>query len=239
MARNKAFAVMVALILALGAATPGRAQDAKARYASMAPVEQYLMDRNAEIAMARSAAPAAISGDAAVLVLGRGGYETAVKGTNGFVCLVERAWMNDFGAPEFWNAKQRGPECLNPPAARSYLKLAVKKTEMALSGLSKAQMKQGLSAAFDEKKLPPLEPGAMAYMMSRDGYLNDDAGHWRPHLMILVPPTDSTVWGAGVPGSPVMLHQDAAERLTVFFIPVGRWSDGTAAPPMESATAER
>jgi hypothetical protein len=57
----------------------------------MAPLDQYLMvDRDAEIAMARSAAPEAISRDAYVLVLGRHGYETAVKGKNGFVCVVER-----------------------------------------------------------------------------------------------------------------------------------------------------
>src|SRR5271154_6208838 len=79
-----------------------QAQDLKVSYPKMAAIEQYLMaDRNAEIAMARSAAPAAISGDAEVLVLGRHGYETAIKGRNGFVCVVERAWMSPFGSPGF------------------------------------------------------------------------------------------------------------------------------------------
>ena len=74
---------VVVLIMAWQA----QAQDAKVPYPSMAPLDQYLMaDRNAEIAMARSAAPEAISRDADVLVLGRHGYETAVKGKNGFVC---------------------------------------------------------------------------------------------------------------------------------------------------------
>jgi hypothetical protein len=84
-----------ALVLVLGECCQARAQDAKERYPSMAPLEQYLMaDRNAETALARSAAPEAISRDADVLVLGRHGYETAIKGKNGFVCVVERGWMS-------------------------------------------------------------------------------------------------------------------------------------------------
>src|SRR6202162_5233705 len=86
-----------ALVVVLSTAWQAQAQDAKASYPSMAPLDQYLMtDRNAEIAMARSAAPEAISRDADVLVLGRHGYETAVKGKNGFVCVVERGWMGPF-----------------------------------------------------------------------------------------------------------------------------------------------
>ncbi len=54
----------------------------------MAPLDQYLMEQNAEIALARTAAPESISKDAEIMVLGRRGYETAVKGTNGFVCIV-------------------------------------------------------------------------------------------------------------------------------------------------------
>src|SRR5260370_37317352 len=95
-----------ALVVVLSAAWQAQAEDAKASYPSMAPLDQYLMtDRNAEIAMARSAAPEAISRDADVLVLGRHGYETAVKGKNGFVCVGERSWMLPYDDPEFWNPK--------------------------------------------------------------------------------------------------------------------------------------
>src|SRR5229473_3319529 len=100
----------------LSPAWPAQAQDAKAHYPSMAPIDQYLMDRNAEIALARSAAPDSISRDAEVSVLGRRGYETAVKGKNGFVCVVERGWMGPFAgefAVNFWNPKLRGPICFN------------------------------------------------------------------------------------------------------------------------------
>ena len=161
-----------ALILILDVAWRARAQDGQMLYPSMAPVEQYLMtDRNAEIALARSAAPEAISRDATILVLGRDGYETAVEGKNGFVCAVERGWMGPFNgedAANFWNPKLRGPLCFNPPAARSVLPTTYKRTEMILAGKSKAQVIDALKAAYEKKELPPLEPGAMSYMMSKD-----------------------------------------------------------------------
>ena len=84
------------------------------KYPKMAPVDQYLMEKNAEIQLARSAAPHSISGDATTLVLGRQGYEIAVQGKNGFVCMVGRGWMAAFDWPEFWNPKVRAAECLNP-----------------------------------------------------------------------------------------------------------------------------
>src|SRR6202046_538982 len=198
-----------ALVVVLGAVLQAPAQDAKTPYPSMAPLDQYLMDRSAEIAMARSAAPEAISRDADVLVLGRHGYETAVKGKNGFVCAVERGWMGPFDgelAVNFWNPKLRGPLCFNPPAARSILPMTYKRTEMVLAGQSKAQIIDG-TKTFINQKLPPLEPGAMSYMMSKEQYLTDDGQHnWIAHLMIYTPLMDSAVLGAALPPSPVMLN---------------------------------
>jgi len=230
----------LALILILDAAWQARAQDRQMLYPSMAPVEQYLMtDRNAEIALARSAAPEAISRDATILVLGRHGYETAVEGKNGFVCAVERGWMGPFNgedAANFWNPKLRGPLCFNPPGARSVLPLTYKRTEMILSGKSKAQVIDALKAAYEKKELPPLEPGAMSYMMSKDQYLTDAGDHrWMAHLMFYTPLMDGAAWGADLPKSPVVLNpqfRDAPEPIDVFMVPVGRWSDGSAAPVM-------
>jgi hypothetical protein len=215
----------------LSAILPARAQDRTASYRSMAPVEQYLMaDRNAEIALARSAAPPAISRDARVMVLGRHGYTTAVEGKNGFVCIVERGWMSPFDSPEFWNPKMRGPICFNPPAARSILPLTLKRTDLVLAGLTKAQVMDGVKAALKAKQLPSLEPGAMSYMMSKEGCLGDAVGHWLSHLMFYVPLTKAASWGADLPGSPVLLNpqfRGAPEPLTEFMIPVSEWSDGT------------
>jgi hypothetical protein len=199
----------------------------------MAPVEQYMMERDAEIALARSAAPESISRDAEVMVLGRHGYETAVHGKNGFVCMVERSWTAGIDEPEFWNPKLRAAICFNPPAARSYLQYTIKKSEWVLAGQSKAQMFESVKAALDKKELPSMEPGAMCYMMSKQSYLNDRAGHWHPHLMFFVPETKGALWGADLSGSPILVSEVPEDRLTVFLIPVGKWSDGTAAPTDE------
>ena len=220
----------LALVVMLAAAWQAQAQVAKAPYPSMAPVDQYLMERNAEITLARSAAPESISQDAEVMVLGRHGYETVVKGKNGFVCVVQRSWTAGTDDPDFWNPKLRAPICFNPPAVRSYLPQTIRKTELILAGRSKAQMFEDIKAALDRKELPAPESGAMCYMMSKQGYLSARDGHWRPHLMFFVPLTDPTTWGADLPGCPIIGAKDAPGRLTVFLIPVGRWSDGTAAP---------
>jgi hypothetical protein len=215
------------LVVVMGGAWQMRAQEAKASYPAMAPLDQYLMERNDEIALARTAAPESISGDAAVMVFGRHGYEDAVKGKNDFVCMVQRSWTAGIEDPEFWNPKLRAPICFNAPAARTYLPLIIKKTELVLAGRSKAQMFEAIEAAIDKKELPLPEPGSMSYMMSKQGYLNDSAGHWHPHLMFFVPVTAAAAWGADVPGSPLISTRDEQDRLTVFMITVRKWSDGT------------
>jgi hypothetical protein len=222
----------VALVLLLPAVSQTKAQEPKTLYPAMAPLAQYLIpDRNEEVKLARSAAPDSISGDAEVLVLGKHGYETAVQGKNGFVCLVERSWTAGINDPDFWNPKLRGPICLNAPAVRSYLPRTIKKTELVIAGRSRTQMFEVIAAAIDKKELPAPEPGAMSYMLSKQGYLGDQAaGPWLPHLMFFTPKTDSMAWGADLPGSPIITFQNPEERLTVFLVPIRRWSDGTAAP---------
>jgi hypothetical protein len=219
----RGFAVVVVV------AVTGQAQDAKTAYPSMAPIDQYLMARDAEIALARSAAPDSISKDAEVMVLGQHGYETAVKGKNGFVCIVERGWTAGIDDPSFWNPKLRGPLCLNAAAARSYLPRTIKKTDLILAGRSKAQMFEGLNAALDKKELPAVESGAMCYMLSKQGYLNDSAGHWHPHLMFFIPQADAKSWDANVADSPIIASEMPADRLTIFMVTVAKWSDGTEA----------
>lgn len=200
----------------------------------MAPLEQYLMQRDAEIALARSAAPESISQDATIQVLGPHGYETAVEGKNGFVCLVERGWMSPPDAPEFWNPKLRGPICFNPPAARSVVPTTYKRTEMVLARKTKEEIIEGNKALFEKGELPALEPGSMSYMMSKDAYLTDGGDHNLAHLMFYTPALDGKVWGADLPKSPVMLNPQfkGVQPVDVFVVSVGRWSDGTPAPEM-------
>jgi hypothetical protein len=221
----------IVLVMVLGGAWQAHAEGAKPTYPSMAPLDQYLMERNAEIALARTAAPESISRDAEILVLGQHGYETAFKGKNSFVCMVERSWTAGVEDPDFWNPKVRSPICFNPSAARSQVPITIKKTEVILASRSKDRMSQAVKAGFDKKDLSAPETGAMCYMMSKQQYLGDPVGHWHPHLMFFLPLlTDAANWGANLAGSPVIEINDPPGQLNLLLIPVGRWSDGTAAP---------
>jgi len=228
---GKAASCLVAIVVATAALA---AQQPPHNYPSMAPLSQYLIpDRAAEIALARSAAPPSISSQATVLVLQPHGYVTAVEGKNGFVCVVERSWMSPFDAPQFWNPKLRGPICFNPQAAKSILPITYKRTELVLSGQSKEEIRKDIEQAYADKQLPPLEPGAMSYMMSKQGYLDDQFGHWISHLMFYT--ATNVNWGADQAGSPVMLNPQfhgAPEPVNVLMIPAGKWSDGSPSPAM-------
>ena len=226
----------------LSVALPARAEAAKPRYPKMAPIEQYLIpDRNAEIALARSAAPKAISSDATVLILGRHGYQTVIRGKNGFVCMVERGWTSALDWTEVWNPKILGPDCLNAPAARSLLPIVNKRTEMVLAGYSEVQIIAAIKTAFHKKEFS-LESGAMSYMMSKSAYLTDDDHHNLTHVMFYNTFSDAQIWGANLPKSPIAStsywfpnDDDSAQAhglppIRVFMVGVKRWSDGTPQP---------
>ena len=201
-------------------------------YPAMAPLERYLIaNRDEEIALARSAGPASISGEADVLVFGPHGYETAIKGTNGFVCFVQRSWAAGFGDPDFWNPKLRGPNCFNPVAVRTELPQYFKRTEWVLAGATQQQMIDSTKAAIAAHQFKDPEAGAFSFMLSKDGYLGDSAGGpWLPHVMLFVPHGQTALWGAGKPGSPILGKDSSPIESTVLFIPVRSWSDGTPAP---------
>lgn len=216
----------------LGAAGPALA-DTPA-YPSMAPIAAYRMASRAdEIALARSAAPPSIASDATVMTLGAAGYETAVQGKNGFVCMVQRGWANEPDNAEFWSPKVRGPLCFNPAAVRSVMPTYIERTKWVLAGASREDVVRRTKAAIAAGRIRPPEIGAMSYMLSKDGNLGDAAGGpWRPHVMLFLPrgangePPD---WGADLPGSPVMSNGPGLDPAALYFIPVAKWSDGTPA----------
>src|SRR5215470_3422893 len=141
------------LAISIGFLVPNAAAQSDP-YPKMAPVGQYLMEKKAEIQLARSAAPESISRDATVLILGRQGYETAVEGKNGFVCWVARSWTAAFDWPEFWNPKVRAADCMNPQAARSIGPIIFLRSKLVMAGRSKAEIVSALKTAY-EKKQPP------------------------------------------------------------------------------------
>jgi hypothetical protein len=222
-----AFAGLVVVALS-GAASQVRAQAAS--YAAMAPLDQYLIPAKAsEIELARSAAPASVSDGAEVLVLTRNGYVTAVKGGNGFVCLVERAWGKSTDDAEFWSPKIRAPHCLNAAAAKTYLPIFLMKTKLVLAGKSKMEIGRALETAWARREFPALEPNAMSYMMSKQQYLGDDGGHWHPHMMWYVTGDAAKSWGANLPGVPAIAANVPQDRMTIFMVVVEHWSDGSPA----------
>jgi hypothetical protein len=224
----------VAIILAasLAVTEDGCAQAAKPLYPAASPIEQYLAGTHVdEIALARSAAPPSISAAATVLVLRPHGYETAVEGTNGFVCFIQRSWAAGFDDAEFWNPKIRAPNCFNALAARTELPQYLKRTEWILDGADKQKLIAATRAAFADRSFKSPEPGALSFMLSKQGYINDQAaGPWLPHIMLFVPHGQTAIWGAGAEGSPVLGGDNSEIESTVLFIPVRRWSDGSPAP---------
>jgi hypothetical protein len=224
------------VFISLGAV---QAQSAAATsYPKMAPVEQYMMDRDAEIALARSAAPEAIAKDATVLVLTRHGFETAVAGKSGWTCYVDRAWAGMLDWPEFWNPKVRAAACLNPAASRSFIPYERLRAKLILAGKSKDEIVAATASALEKKELPALEPGAMCYMMSKTNYLTDEGEHAMPHVMFYTADKGEAL-GANVPNSPFMggsywtMSPDAYPQMKNFppiFVTImmaDKWADGT------------
>src|ERR1700679_2805517 len=102
------------MALSLTVTAPAWADTAPPLYPAMAPIEQYLSASPAvEIAMAKTAGPKSVSDNATVMVLTKTGYETAVKGSNGFVCFIQRSWSKDFDDSEFWDPHDYTPQCWN------------------------------------------------------------------------------------------------------------------------------
>lgn len=231
--RNKtAFAALVLLLISFA---PTYGQMSKNNpYPTMAPVSRYLMNRTAEIEMARSAGPASISAHATLLVMSRTGYVTAVKGTNGWVCVVGRMWTAGLDDPEFWNPKGRGPACLNPLAVQSVLPFYVARTKWALAGDTREEIAKKSQAGYASHEFRDPAPGSFAFMLSKEGYLNDGvAGPWRPHVMPFIAKSQVATWAAGFKGSPILSPATSTfrsyEPVTIVIL-APFWSDGSPAP---------
>ena len=197
----------------------------------MAPISAYLMKPADEIAMARTAAPPSVSDHATVMLLGKQGFYVSSKGTNGFVCMVTRAWFAGFADPDFWNPLSHGPECLNPPAVSSVLPQFLARTQWVIAGATQAQMIAKAKAAYASGRFVQPAPASFAFMLSKEGYLNNAHNAWLPHVMPFIPSGQAEkVWAAGLPGSPIGGTDGAPYEVITIYIPVRRWSDGSPAP---------
>jgi hypothetical protein len=217
---------LTATTLVLLSARPLAAQ----RKPDLAP---YLLDRAEEIALARSAAPANVSDSAAILVLGVGGYEQAVRGTNGFTCFVQRGFDANAKDPVFGSTKVRAPQCLNPPAVRTVLPAMLERARWFIAGPDPKELDPRVARGYASHHFPTPAAGAMAYMTSSKQYLLDSDPHWMPHLMFYYGRTipKGTFGAAGMSGPVIDATQgDPNAPVQVMFVPVRRWSDGSAAP---------
>jgi hypothetical protein len=226
---------VLALVLASSAAAHAQVPSPNPNYRTMAPVAKYLMpDPAAEMAMARTAAPASVSDHATVLVLTKTGYVVGAKGTNGWVCWVDRAWTSGFNDPEFWNWRNRSAQCANPPAVRSVLPQFLARAKWALEGDTREQMAKKAQAAYASHQFTDPAPGSFSFMLSKESYINDEVkGPWRPHVMLFIAQNQLATYAAGFDGSPILGPPPGTFRAyepTPIFIPVRYWSDGSPAP---------
>jgi hypothetical protein len=196
-------------------------------------VTPYLdADREAEVALARTAAPSNVSEKATVLVLTPKGYIEAARGTNGFTCVVMRSFAAAPDDPDFWNPRVRAPHCFNPPAARTVLPAMLAQIDWALSGAAAAELKARIKQAYAAKRLTMPAAGAMAYMLSPKQRLSDADPHWMPHLMFYYDRAlKASTFGAGGMTAPIIDASagDPAGPMQVLYIPTRTWSDGTPA----------
>jgi hypothetical protein len=232
------------MALSLVAITPVWGADGKSPYPTMAPLKQYLPESQAaEIAHARTAGPAAVAEKAEILVLSAHGYESVVKGSNGFVCFVERSWAKDFDSPEFWNPKIHTPQCWNAAAASSLLPDYLKRTQWVLAGVPKAEMLARTKAALEAHEIGAPAPGSMAFMLSKDQYIQDpepgQEARWYPHVMLFVPATEASTWGSNVRGGPVFSATSDVEPITTLFFLSPKWSDGSLGPYVPTPPAAK
>jgi hypothetical protein len=190
------------------------------------PLSEYMMVSDAEVALARSAAPDTISGRATIKVLTSSGYQVARPGDNGFVCMVMRGWSAPTYSPAqfrafVYEASIRAPICFNPAASQTVMPYYELRNKLGMEGKTPDQITEGVQAAYAKGELPKREGVSFAYMWSADHNLGPGIGHWHPHLMVFAPYYDNSMLGANAFGSPFpQLSDDAGTPFAVVVIPV-------------------
>ena len=214
---------LTTLLAALIAVSPAAVGAQQSTYP---PIDRYLMPRDAEIALARTAAPPSITEHATIKLLTRSGYVVAHQGDNGSVCMV----MRGFTAPTYTPAMFRdlvydptvhAPICFTAPAAKVVLPYYELRTTLAMEGKSPDQIAAGVQAAYAAGTLPHRDGVSMAYMWSAHQHLGPGIGAWRPHVMLFAPNYDNAMLGGNPFGSPMpQVTDDAGTPFAVIVVPV-------------------
>jgi hypothetical protein len=90
--RRLAVSLVLLLAGASGAAAQTQAQPQLKIEKKYPALTEFMMPRDAEIALARSAGPEPASSRATIKILTASGFQVAIEGDNGFACLVLRGW---------------------------------------------------------------------------------------------------------------------------------------------------
>jgi hypothetical protein len=191
------------------------------------PLSEYLMPQDAEIALARSAAPANVSDRATIKVFTESGFEVAIEGDNGFVCMVMRAWSAPTYTPEAFRdfvyyAPLRAPICFNPIAAQTMMPYYELRHQLGLEGKGPDEITQGVEAAYASGELPRMETVSFAYMWSANQDLGPGIGQGiGPHMMVFTPYYENSMLGGNeFAGTLPFVSDDAGTPFTVTLIPV-------------------
>ena len=221
-AKRSGIAACLAALVAWAAVVPGRAKVGT----HYPPLAEYLMPRDAEIALARSAAPPDVSGRATIKILTESGYQAVSDGDNGFVCLVMRGWSAPTYTPAqfrdfVYDASIRAPICFDPQASRTVMPYYELRSKLGMAGNDPDQITEGVQAAYATGQLPRRDAVSFAYMWSADQNLGTGIGHWHPHLMVFAPYYENSMVGGNEFGSPLpQVSDDAGTPFTVAVIPV-------------------
>src|SRR5262249_21865803 len=190
------------------------------------PIDQYLMPRDAEIALAKSAPPASPADHPTGKVLTKTGYVVAREGDNGSFCMV----MRGFSATTSTRAQFRdlvydptvhAPICFTAPAARTVMPYYELRTKLAMEGKGPDQIAESLQSAYVRGELPRREIVTFAYMWSAHQHLGPGIGAWRPHMMVFAPYYENSMLGGNEFAGPLpQVSDDAGTPFSVVLIPV-------------------
>jgi len=183
------------------------------------------MAPEAEVALARSAAPEKVSARATVKILTTSGYKVAAQGDNGFVCIVMRGWaaaMSTTAAERdlVYYAKLRAPICFDPIASRTVLPLQELQAKLGMEGEGPDQIAEAVQAAYAKGELPRMEAVAFGYMFSADQDLGLGVGAWHPHMMVYTPYYENSMLGGNEVESGLPVVGDGGTPFAVTVIPV-------------------
>jgi len=218
--RRISMRLIACLVLANFDAAAGLAQGPK-----YPPLSDYMMAQEAEVALARSAAPEKVSAHATVKILTTSGYKVAAQGDNGFVCIVMRGWAAAISTTArerdvAYDAKVRAPHCFDPIASRTVLPLQELQAKLGLEGKGPDQIAKEVQAAYAKGELPKMEAVAFAYMFSADQDLGPGLGAWHPHMMVYTPYYENSMLGGNAPDSGLPIVGNGGTPFAVTVIPV-------------------